>query len=491
MIMVIHIEIRADVLGGSINTYKPMRGEYYSRLIKILIFFADFLLIQLAFTLAKRTGYGYTLSNDQFTSLFLIFSLLWIITGFFLKIYRSIYRVDHSSSIKQISISLLSSFIVHIIIITTLLNAFQIYQVSIEFLSLVYLLTATFIVALRVFYKLITKYFEFFGFDQRKVVIVGATRSGKALYHHFVNDRIAGYHFKGFFDYTVHNISNKYSSLIVGNPEDIKEYCLQEKIDEIYFALPTAEEKLLHDISRFADENFIYFRIAPDFGKAMPDNTNIFLINSSIPILTTRKEPLGISLNIYIKRFFDILFSLTVILVLFPFVFSVIALAIRCDSKGPIFFKQLRPGKKNKLFECYKFRTMYVNNSGERQAIKNDSRITRVGRFLRKTSLDELPQFFNVLLGNMSVVGPRPNMISQLEEYSKTIQHYKVRHFVTPGITGYAQVNGFRGETKELESMQKRVQYDVQYMENWSLSLDMQIICRTVWNMIKGERNAY
>ncbi len=134
---------------------------------------------------------------------------------------------------------------------------------------------------------------------------------------------------------------------------------------------------------------------------------------------------------------------------------------------------------------------MHVNNSTEVQATKNDSRITAVGRFLRKTNLDELPQFFNVLLGNMSVVGPRPNLISQLEKYSKTIQLYKLRHFITPGITGYAQVNGFRGETKDPELMEKRVYYDVLYLENWSLALDIKIIFLTVWNMIKGDKHAF
>jgi putative colanic acid biosynthesis UDP-glucose lipid carrier transferase len=134
---------------------------------------------------------------------------------------------------------------------------------------------------------------------------------------------------------------------------------------------------------------------------------------------------------------------------------------------------------------------MSVNNNTEFQAQKNDPRVTRVGRFLRKTNLDELPQFVNVLLGNMSVVGPRPNMVSQLEEYSRTIDRYKVRHFVTPGITGYAQVNGFRGETREPGLMEKRVEYDVMYLENWSLSLDIKIIFLTVWNMVKGEKSAY
>jgi putative colanic acid biosynthesis UDP-glucose lipid carrier transferase len=151
----------------------------------------------------------------------------------------------------------------------------------------------------------------------------------------------------------------------------------------------------------------------------------------------------------------------------------------------------MRPGKQNKLFDCYKFRTMRVNDNTEHQATKNDARITRVGAFLRKTSLDEIPQFFNVLLGNMSVVGPRPNMISQLQEYSSKIQNYRMRHFITPGITGYAQVHGFRGETKEIELMEKRVQYDVQYMENWSLWLDLKIISLTVWNAVNGEKNAY
>jgi putative colanic acid biosynthesis UDP-glucose lipid carrier transferase len=134
---------------------------------------------------------------------------------------------------------------------------------------------------------------------------------------------------------------------------------------------------------------------------------------------------------------------------------------------------------------------MYVNDDTELQATKNDSRITRVGKFLRKNSLDELPQFFNVLIGNMSVVGPRPNLISQLNEYSKLVEKYRVRHFVTPGITGYAQVNGYRGETKEVELMAERVKYDVLYMENWSFMLDIKIIAQTVWNMLLGEKNAY
>jgi putative colanic acid biosynthesis UDP-glucose lipid carrier transferase len=265
---------------------------------------------------------------------------------------------------------------------------------------------------------------------------------------------------------------------------------LKENIDEIYFALAPGNDELLKQISKFADDNFIYLRITPDLGEAVTDKYNVFMLDS-IPVITTRKEPLGVALNAGLKRLFDIAFSLLVILLIFPIIVPIIAIAIRLDSPGPIIFKQLRQGKKNKLFECYKFRTMYTHNVSERQATKDDPRVTRVGRFLRKSNLDEIPQFVNVLMGNMSVVGPRPHISSQHNQYSKTIEKYKVRHFVMPGITGYAQVNGFRGETKEIGLMEKRVEYDVNYMENWSLSLDIKIIFLTVWNMISGEKSAY
>ena len=467
-----------------------MRGEYYSRVIKILIFISDFLLINLAFITIRAIGYGYTLSNEEYTSFFLIFSMAWIIAGFYYKIYRIVYRVDPSGSVRSISLNLLSTFGVHMLILFLILSLFRVYEVSLEFIGYLYLLSGALIFGSRIFYKLILKYFEVSAFNFRKVVIAGATRSGKSLHQFFTNYPVAGYQFKGFFD-NQEEQSHVDEHLIIGKLDELKSFCKEEAIDEIYFALPLSHQKLLKDLSRFADDNFIYFRMAPDFGKVIPENCNVFLINSSIPILTARREPLGISLNAYLKRTFDIVFSSLVILTIFPIVLPIIALAIKMESNGPVFFKQLRPGRKNKLFECYKFRTMHVNNNTELQASKNDSRITKVGRILRRTNLDELPQFFNVLLGSMSVVGPRPNMISQLEEYSKTIDLYRVRHFVTPGITGYAQVNGFRGETKEHELMRKRVEYDVQYMENWSLSLDLKIIFLTVWNMVKGEKNAY
>ncbi len=461
-----------------------MEDRYYSRVIKVMIFLLDFYIINLAFSLAQKLGFGLGIPQEQLTSFLLIFSLCWVIAGF-----DKIYHLNKFSLFRTISTHLFGILIVHAALITVILYVFKLYLIDLNFLICVYILTSILIMASRVIYKLVSKYFEFSGFDQRRFVIIGATQSGKSILNFFKSHDLTRYVFKGFFDNDNH-AEHWDQSLIKGKIKDVKDFCIRENIDEIYFALPLIEKELFQDISKFADDNCIYLRIAPDFSGVVKDNYNV-LMYDSMPVLTTRKEPLGVSLNAGLKRAFDILFSLVVILSVFPFIVPIIALAIRLDSKGPIIFKQLRPGKRNKLFECYKFRTMTVNNDTEFQALKNDPRVTQVGKFLRKTNLDELPQFINVLLGNMSVVGPRPNMVSQLEEYSRTIDRYKVRHFVTPGITGYAQVNGYRGETREPGMMEKRIEYDVMYLENWSLSLDIKIIFLTVWNMIKGEKGAY
>jgi putative colanic acid biosynthesis UDP-glucose lipid carrier transferase len=193
-----------------------------------------------------------------------------------------------------------------------------------------------------------------------------------------------------------------------------------------------------------------------------------------------------------VKRLFDIAFSLFVIVFIFSWLYPILALLIKLESPGPVIFKQERSGRNNVQFYCYKFRSMRVNDECHlKQASKNDCRITRIGRILRKTSLDELPQFFNVLLGNMSVVGPRPHMLKHTEHYREVVDQYMVRHYMKPGITGWAQVNGYRGETIELGLMEKRVEHDIWYMENWSALLDIKIVMLTVLNVIKGEKNAY
>ncbi|QCR22832.1 undecaprenyl-phosphate glucose phosphotransferase [Pontibacter sp. SGAir0037] len=451
-----------------------------------MLLILDITLIAFAFNVSNYIRYGSLDLQHQYNVFFVLFTLVWwIVSGF----KNFIIRIDSVIACDKRFANVVNAFIMHAFILASCIVIFNLEALSRLLLLYTYLSTALLIGFSRLILQLINKYFSNSENASTKFVIVGTGPAAMSLHQTFSNDENPGARFMGFFD-DAPDRNSPYASQVRGGVADLKEYCLENGIDEIYYAMPLTSKEQIDDLSDFADNNFMYFRIVPDFSAIVKRDVNMYLYNN-VPMISIRKEPLELISNRIIKRAFDIAFSLTVIMFLFPIILPLIALAIRLDSKGPIFFKQLRPGKKNRLFVCYKFRTMHVNNQTEVQATKHDPRVTRVGRFLRKTNLDEIPQFFNVLLGDMSVVGPRPNLVSQLDHYSKVITKYKMRHFVTPGITGYAQVSGYRGETKELHLMEKRVEYDVQYMENWSFMMDMKIIFLTVWNMIKGEKNAY
>ncbi|MBC7921352.1 MAG: undecaprenyl-phosphate glucose phosphotransferase [Ferruginibacter sp.] len=465
------------------------RNVPYSRFIGLIPLVGDFFLTDLASKLAYYLRFGHPIRfdnpynyEDYYLSLFVIFNLAWITSALF----TNQYSVNTLFRYGTLATSLFYAFCMYAFLIFVYVWSLKVYDLSRSFLVYAFLIAVTFILLSRLFFVAVLNIFKRSGINQKKFVIVGAGYAGNELYHQLIFNSNVGFKFMGFFD-DQPEIPNL---IIKGKLRHLKEYCLSEGVNEIYYAMSMRNADLIKDIADFADNNFIYFKIAPDFRGLVNRKVNIDFYNN-VPIMTFRKEPLSLLINRIIKRTFDIVFSLLVILLVFPFILPVIALLIKLESPGPVFFKQLRPGRRNKLFGCYKFRSMRVNQQGERQATKNDSRITKVGAFMRKTSLDELPQFFNVLLGDMSVVGPRPNMINQLETYSKTIDKYMVRHFVLPGITGYAQVNGYRGETAETWLMERRVEYDVLYMENWSFLLDLKIIFLTVYNVFRGEKNAY
>ena len=223
------------------------------------------------------------------------------------------------------------------------------------------------------------------------------------------------------------------------------------------------------------------------YGSAKGDAVRV-----DLPVIRAHEDSLSTMENRVKKRIVDLFISGLVLLFILSWMVPIIGLLIKLQSPGPIFFKQPRSGRNNQTFGCYKFRSMVVNKDSDKaQASKDDKRITPIGKFLRKTNLDEFPQFINVFLGQMTVVGPRPHMLSHTEHYSKLIQHYMVRHFVKPGITGWAQVNGYRGETKDPKLMAKRVEFDLEYITNWSSMLDFKIIFMTALNMLRGEKNAY
>jgi putative colanic acid biosynthesis UDP-glucose lipid carrier transferase len=235
----------------------------------------------------------------------------------------------------------------------------------------------------------------------------------------------------------------------------------------------------------------IRFKFVPDFRMFVNRNIHVDIVES-IPILSFRSEPLEDIVASSKKRLFDIMFSLFIIVFLLSWLVPLLAILIKINSRGPVFFVQLRSGKDNQEFRCFKFRTLKVNKDADsKQVTRDDSRFTKLGKFLRKTSLDELPQFFNVLLGDMSVVGPRPHMLKHTEDYSRLLDEYMIRHFVKPGVTGWAQVNGFRGEIKDKEQLRKRIEYDIWYLENWSLWLDIRVIFLTLYVTLKGDKNAF
>ncbi len=458
----------------------------YNSLNRVVLLILDITLIAFAFKVSNFIRYGNLDLEHQYNVFFVLFGLVWwIVSGF----SNFVFRIEGVIPCDRKIANVINAFILHAFLLASCIVVFNLEALSRLLLFYTYASTVLLICVSRMAIYQINSFFSKSDMAYSRFVIVGTGPAALALYQTFNNSDNPGTKFMGFFD-DAQELHGPQASKVKGALADLKEYCLQNSIDEIYYAMPLNNKEQIDDLSDFADNNFMYFRMVPDFSAIVQRDVNMYFYQN-IPLITIRKEPLELVTNRIIKRAFDVAFALAVILILFPIIIPIIALAIKIDSKGPIFFKQLRPGKKNRLFVCYKFRTMHINNQTELQATKHDPRITRVGRFLRKTNLDEIPQFFNVLLGDMSVVGPRPNLVSQLDHYSKVITKYKMRHFVTPGITGYAQVSGYRGETKELHLMEKRVEYDVKYMENWSFMMDIKIIFKTVWNMVKGEKNAY
>jgi putative colanic acid biosynthesis UDP-glucose lipid carrier transferase len=265
----------------------------------------------------------------------------------------------------------------------------------------------------------------------------------------------------------------------------------EANIQELYVVTKPNFIVDLNAIFELADRYCIRLKFIPDFSGLSKHSYKAANFNN-FHIITPRHEPLQNAYNRLVKRVFDIVFSVCVILFLLSWLYPIIAVIIKIQSRGPVLFKQLRTGKKNQSFWCYKFRSMTVNSQSDSlQAQKEDARVTPIGKFIRRTSIDELPQFFNVLLGDMSVVGPRPHMLKHTQDYNEQINNFMVRHFVKPGITGLAQVSGFRGETKKVSDMKRRVNADIDYVQNWSFIKDIKICILTIIVTLKGDENAF
>ena len=323
----------------------------------------------------------------------------------------------------------------------------------------------------------------------KRILVIGYNNTAKKLVSYLeqegINTEIVG------FTEDEDNVTELSHYPILSDIKSSIEVSKQYKVDEIFSSITPEQNSDLYSIIRQAEHECIRFRVVPDFSVFIKGPFYVSYLND-MPVLTVRSVALDDFNNIVKKRAFDIVMSSLVILFILSWLIPLLSLIIFIESPGPVFFSQLRTGKNKKTFLCYKFRSMKINKNADlKQATKDDDRITRIGRFLRRTSLDEFPQFINVLIGNMSIVGPRPHMIKHTDDYSKLVDQYMVRHFSKPGITGWAQVNGYRGEITETTEIKNRVYYDIWYLENWNLLLDIKIIFLTVFNVLKGEKNAY
>lgn len=361
------------------------------------------------------------------------------------------------------------------------------------FLIVYYLVSIVVFSLWRVLVRITLKMYRRKGYNLKKVVIVGAGKNGMELYRVMKEDLAYGYNILGFFDdnESLKTVLPNY----LGKTDEVESFVEandnDNDIDEIYCTLPGTNDETIIRLLNFTEKHMIRFYIVPEFYRNLKKSLVLDVLES-VPLLTVRREPLQSIYNRVLKRAFDVAFSLVVLCMIYPIMYVVISILIKISSPGPVLFKQKRTGLYGREFICYKFRTMCVNAEADvLQAVKDDPRKTRIGNFLRRTNLDEFPQFYNVLKGDMSVVGPRPHMLKHTEQYSVLIDKYMVRHLVKPGVTGWAQVTGYRGETKTLEQMEGRVKRDVWYIENWSFFLDLKIIVVTVLNMFRGEKNAY
>ena len=409
------------------------------------------------------------------------YNLAWIFITFGLSYYATERRESFGTNIKK----MFQLYLIFALAYFALFGFTEIYHGSFRYQLGVLFLVFSSLTLYRMFFFLLRNYLRKLGRNSVRVVVIGRDANLKKIRKVFDNPSY-GYRYKGYFDNTISP-----SPTFLGKVEESFLYILENNIDEIYCVASKFSKDQLKNLIHFADNNLIKFNIILDnkeiFSRAMSIEPY-----ENVPVLNLRKIPLDTDYAQHTKRIFDIVVSLFVIVTILSWLTPLLFILIKLESRGPLFFKQKRHGLKRKVFQCYKFRSMTVNSdSDSKMAVKNDVRVTKIGSFIRKTSIDELPQFINVFLGNMSVVGPRPHMELHTWDYEVLVDKYLVRHFIKPGITGLAQIRGYRGEITKPSDISNRVRLDIFYVESWSFSLDLWIVYQTVITVFKRDGNAY
>ena len=446
----------------------------YSRYFPVVFLLSDLLCLNLGFFIANSLRFNVLVPDSSHLNLQLFLSAIWILVFWGTKLHeinRNSRLLDHLNKV-------LSGLVINLSIVFALWFAIQPVDYSRKYLFTTYLIFTLAILFWRTIWHYFIRYYRSKGFNYRNVLIIGKNDLSESLIAYIKENPYLGYRVSGIL--TVDRLK-----------ADLEKKVEDLEIDILYCCLPNLDDNQLRGIINFAESNLIKVNLFSQFSKLMTYNMSIQQLGS-IPIISVNTTPLDSIINRFVKRAFDIVFSVIVSILILSWLFPLVAILIKLESKGPVFFKQDRHGRDNKLFKIYKFRSMFEHDDDQvLQATKGDSRITKIGAVLRKTSIDELPQFINVLRGEMSVVGPRPHAVQHNIEYQPQIDKFWQRHAVKPGITGLAQAKGFRGETAELSDMSGRVKLDRFYVKNWSLILDFKIIILTALAIIKGDQNAY
>jgi Undecaprenyl-phosphate glucose phosphotransferase len=449
-----------------------------SALLRFVFFLGDLLFLNLSIVLSY-SFFDVEILGEQKTNsvyLFIFSNLTWL----FLIVVSNPYNYSRSWGIPKIIKSQLSFIFIHLLVVASLIFFFKKNYAPSQIVTMYLLFVPTFF-AWKLFLVYVTNLFTNTGIGERNIIIVGQGDLAREVRRYFLIHPELKYRFLMLFE-------KKADALPLS---EIQKFCKDREVHEIYCCLPEIDNADLKRLIDFGLDSLIRVKLIADFRSFQQKSLELEHYDH-IPVFNITTIPLDSVKNQVFKRVFDIAFSVSVAVIILSWLFPIIAIAIKLNSKGPVFFKQKRSGRDNKPFTCFKFRTMVVNKEADtRQASADDRRITKLGHILRRTSLDELPQFLNVLQGNMSIVGPRPHMLRHTEEYSKLIEKFMGRHYVKPGITGLAQCMGYRGETKNIIDMKNRVKLDRFYIENWSLVFDIRIIFQTVVSILRANENAF
>lgn len=416
---------------------------------------------------------------------YLIFlNLSWVLLSWFFRVYSE----NSISCFESFSRQTKHVYFIWLCSIMVYLFFYRKFELSRLFVFTSLLVFGLGLLLNRIGYLLICEYFKESQHFSKRVLILGYNKVAKELALKLENGM--NYRILGFIEDPV-NVKELTNYPIVGTLDQTIEKSQQMEVNQILSTLSPEQNRSIYKIMHEAQSRFITFRIIPDLSVFVQRNVHIEFLGN-LPMLSLRGEPLEDIGNRIKKRIVDVILSSFVLVFILSWMIPLIGLFIYLESPGPIFFTQWRSGKSNKSFKLLKFRSMKINGDRDRlQATRNDSRLTRMGKFIRRTSLDEFPQFINVLKGEMSVIGPRPHMLKHTEDYSKVVNDFMLRQFLKPGISGWAQVNGFRGEIHGNEEIIGRVECDIWYSENWSLLLDIRIIFLTIYRLFKSEEKAY